>query len=246
MAKVSIVIPVYNEVRTIEKVLDKIRNIDLGPHDREVVIVDGASTDGTRELLRQIADPWVLVVYEVFRRGKGTAVAEGIRQATGDCVIIQDADSEYNPDDIPQLVLPILEGRAQVVYGSRFRGQPENMTLPRRLANWTITFVINRLYGSKLTDACTCYKALSGDLVRGLKLETASFDVCLEITGKVRRRGIPIHEIPITYRARGGGDDVKSDWTAFPKALATAIKYRFKDLDSEGDELLASPKELLE
>jgi glycosyltransferase involved in cell wall biosynthesis len=228
VGKVSIVIPVYNEANTILGILDRIRCLDFGAHAMEVIVVDGDSTDGTRELLKELDDPWLRVIYEEQRGGKGAAVARGFQISTGDAVIIQDADDEYDPRDIPSIVLPIMEGRYQAVYGSRFKGQIENMTLPRRLANRFLTLCINVLYGSRLTDACTCYKALDGDLARSLQLETASFEVCLEITGRALRGGCRVYEVPIRYRARTEG--VKSDWTAFPRALAAAFKYRFKPL----------------
>ena len=228
MGKVSIIIPVYNEAGTMLEVLDKIRQVDFGAYHREVIIVDGHSTDGTRELLQALSDPWVRVIYEKERRGKGVAVREGIEQATGDCVIIQDADLEYDPGDIPSLVAPVIEGRTEVVYGSRFKGRKENMTAWRRIANRLLTFSINRMYGSRLTDACTCYKALNAELARSLQLESVTFDVCHEITGKVLRRGCQILELPIHYRARNQKDGVKSSWIDFPRALYTALKYRLK------------------
>lgn len=228
MGKASIIIPVYNEARTILQVIDKIRQVDFGPHDREVIVVDGNSSDGTQELLQRITDPWVRVIYERERRGKGAAVREGIENATGDCVIIQDADLEYDPGDIPSLLAPIFERQAEVVYGSRFRGRIESMTKPRWIANKLLTFAMNRICGSRLTDACTCYKALDVQLARDLGLESTTFDICHEITSKVARRGVQILELPIRYRARNHDEGVKSGWTNFFSALYTALKYRFK------------------
>ncbi len=228
MGKASIIIPVYNEARTILQVIDKIRQVDFGPHDREVIVVDGNSSDGTQELLQRITDPWVRVIYERERRGKGAAVREGIENATGDCVIIQDADLEYDPGDIPSLLAPIFERQAEVVYGSRFRGRIESMTKPRWIANKLLTFGMNRICGSRLTDACTCYKALDLQLARDLELESTTFDICHEITSKVARRGVQILELPIRYRARSHDEGIKSGWTNFFSALYTALKYRFK------------------
>lgn len=228
MGKVSIIIPVYNEAATMLQVIDKIRQVDFGPHDKEVIVVDGNSNDGTRELLQGITDPWVRVIYERKRGGKGTAVREGIDNATGDCFIIQDADLEYDPNDVPALVAPIFARKAEVVYGSRFRGRIESMTRPRWVANKLLTFGMNRICGSRLTDACTCYKALDMQFARDLKLESTTFDICHEITSKVARRGVRILELPINYRARNHDEGVKSNWTNFFSALYTALKYRFK------------------
>jgi glycosyltransferase involved in cell wall biosynthesis len=230
VGKVSIIIPVYNEVRTIGEILDKIRQLDLGVHEKEALIVDGASTDGTRELLLALTDPWVHVIHEDVRRGKGAAVVDGIRQASGTCIIIQDADSEYDPGDIPALVKPILDGQAQVVYGSRFRGEIQHMTKPRRMANKIVTMFVNILYGSRLTDACTCYKAMHINVARELGLESPGFDVCLEVTGKVLRRGYRVQELPISYFARTTADGIKSGWVDLVRALRTAVKYRFSDI----------------
>ena len=228
MAKVSIIIPVYNEAETILTLVDKIRGVDFAQDDKEVIIVDGNSDDGTKELLSTLTEPWVRVIHEGERRGKGAAVKEGIDQAGGDCVIIQDADLEYDPSDIPSLVRPILSGEAQVVYGSRFKGSPRNMTFPRLVANKLLTFSMNRIHSGHLTDACTCYKALSTRLARDLSLESNTFDICHEITSKVLRRDIPIMELPIKYKARRYEDGVKSGWTNFFTALGTALKYRFQ------------------
>lgn len=228
MGKASIIIPVYNEAGTILQMIDRIRQVDFGPHDKEVIVVDGNSSDGTQELLQRITDPWVRVIYESARRGKGTAVREGIDNATGDCVIIQDADLEYDPGDVPSLLAPIFERQAEVVYGSRFMGRIESMTKPRWIANKLLTFGMNLICGSRLTDACTCYKALDLQLARDLELESTTFDICHEITSKVARRGVQILELPIRYRARSHDEGVKSGWTNFFSALYTALKYRFK------------------
>ena len=228
MGKLSIIIPVFNESRTILQVIERIRQVDFGSYDMEAIVVDGNSNDGTRELLESITDPWVRVIYERERRGKGAAVKEGIDNATGDCVIIQDADLEYDLRDVPSLVAPILEGEAEVVYGSRFKGRIERMTKPRWMANKLLTFSINRICGSRLTDACTCYKALNTEFARDLQLESNTFDICHEITGKVLRRGVQIMELPINYRARLHEEGVKSSWTNFFTALYTALKYRFR------------------
>jgi glycosyltransferase involved in cell wall biosynthesis len=243
MAKVSVVVPVYNEAGTILGILDKLGNMNLGNDELEVIVVDGASTDGTQELLRNLAKPWLRIVYEDARRGKGVAVAEGYRLSTGDAVIIQDADFEYDPDDIPAIVLPIIAGKSQVVYGSRFEGRIENMSASRRLANRLLTTFVNLLYGSRLTDVCTCYKALEGQFARSLELETRSFDVCLEISAKSLRSGRRVLEVPISYRARGQNEGVKSDWTALPRALATMVKFRFAPIRTHRPSEQLAPRE---
>jgi dolichol-phosphate hexosyltransferase len=240
---VSIVIPVYNESKTILNILSRVQSLDFGSHELEIIVVDGASTDGTSDLLRAVSDPRLHVIYEEARRGKGVAVAEGYRASHGDAVIIQDADDEYDPADIPSIVAPVLEGTAAAVYGSRFLGHIEGMTAPRRFANRFLTTVMNVLYGSHLTDACTCYKAVKGDVARSLDLETPTFSVCMEITAKVLRSGRAVREVPIRYRARTD-DDVKSDWRSLPQAFCAAIKFRFKRLDSRVQPLLENPREV--
>src|ERR1043166_572326 len=161
-------VPVYNEDQMIEGVLRMILGVDFGGYSREVVVVNDGSSDRTREVLKKFQDTRNLqIIHREVNSGKGAAVRDGIRAATGKVIIIQDADLDYDPNQIPTLVIPILEGKAKVVYGSRFKGAIRNMSPVRRFANRFLTHYINLLFHSHITDACTCYKSFDGDVIRG-------------------------------------------------------------------------------
>jgi glycosyltransferase involved in cell wall biosynthesis len=229
---VSIVIPVYNEDQIIEAVLRMILAVDFGGYRREVVIVDDGSSDKTRDILTRFQDTQYLrILYRKVNGGKGAAIKDGIAAATGKVIIIQDADLEYDPNQIPRLTTPILLGKAKVVYGSRFTGTIRNMSPVRRVANRFLTFYVNSLFGSKITDACTCYKTFEGDIIRGFSLKSDGFEICHEITANVVRRRYDIVELPISYCARGADEGIKSSWKDLVKQLGYVIKFRFTRLD---------------
>ncbi len=225
--KLSIIIPVYNEKANIAAVIDAVRTVDM---PKEIIVVDDGSTDGTSEILESYRDDETIRVHSsVLNFGKGTAIRVGLKYATGDIVVIQDADLEYDPQQIPKLVQPIIDGEADVVYGSRFRGSIEGMRFPNRLANWILAFAANVLYRAKITDEATCYKAFRTDIIRSLPLKCQRFEFCPEVTAKVRKRGFKIHEIPIRYSGRSVADGKKVTWKDGFEAIWALIKYRFID-----------------
>jgi glycosyltransferase involved in cell wall biosynthesis len=201
----------------------------------EVVVVDDGSTDGTRDILRTEVEGRyanVRVLYHPENRGKGAAIITAIGAATGDFVVVQDADLEYDPRELALLVRPMLEGTADVVYGSRFRGKrrPDGMKLANLLANRMLTVATNVLFpGARITDEATCYKMFRRDVLRGLPLRAQRFDFCPEVTAKVLKRGHRIHEVPIRYQARSVVQGKKIRWTDGVSALWALIKYRFRD-----------------
>ncbi len=218
--KLSVLVPVYNEE---DGVADVIRRVAAIPVDTEIIVVDDCSTDRTPEILaelqREIAG--LRVIRHPVNRGKGAGVRTAMEAASGDCLIIQDADLEYDPAEIPKLLQPILEGRAKVVYGVRsFAGQK----LHTRLGNRFLTWLTNRLYGLHIHDMETCYKMMRAEVARGLNIECSRFDLEPEITAKIARRGYTIHEIPISYKPRM--EKKLSPWRDGLPALRALLRYR--------------------
>ena len=202
--KLSIIIPVRNEHDTVIPLIERVRFVDCGM-PKELIIVDGASTDGTREALgRYEGMPEIVLVFEDRARGKGRAVRTGFERASGDIVMVQDADLELDPSEIPTLLRPIVEGREGVVFGSRFkRGGRGSTPLVGWLGNTALTWSANVLYGARLTDILTCYKVMRTQIARSLELQCNGFDLDAEITCRLLRDGYNIHEVPITYAPRG-------------------------------------------
>jgi glycosyltransferase involved in cell wall biosynthesis len=226
--KISVVIPCFNEVSTIAQVVESVKAVDLAS---EILIVDDGSTDGTREVLKTLEnDPAVRIIYHDHNQGKGAAVRTGFAAAQGDVFIIQDADLEYDPRDYPALLKPIHEGRAQVVYGSRFLGGPrKTMFFWNMVANRSLTLMTNILYNTILSDMETCYKVFRAEVVRGLKLRSKRFEFEPEITAKVLKRGYRIYEVPISYNGREWHEGKKIKWTDAPIAAWTLLRYRIAD-----------------
>jgi glycosyltransferase involved in cell wall biosynthesis len=221
--------PVYNEEATIDEVIRRVRAVDLGGVEREVVVVDDASTDATTEKLRAYGDdPDIKVLRHEVNRGKGAAIRTGIEHASGEAVIIQDADLEYDPEDYPRLIAPILGGDADVVYGSRFRGRAENMALPNWLANKILSWTATVLFGRRVTDEATCYKVFRTDVLRSFDLQCKRFEFCPEVTAKTLARGYRFTEVPISYRARTVEAGKKIRALDGLQAVWTLIRYRFK------------------
>jgi glycosyltransferase involved in cell wall biosynthesis len=200
--------------------------VDL-PLEREVVIVDDGSTDGTRDILKQLADSTIRVVLQPSNQGKGAAIRTGLAQVTGDLVLIQDADLEYDPEDWPKLLAPVLKGRAQVVYGSRFTGERRNMLFFHWVGNRMLSLCTNILYNTTLSDMETCYKLFDRELIAQINLRANGFDFEPEVTAKVLRRGVRIYEVPISYSGREFDEGKKITWRDGIVALGTLIKYRF-------------------
>jgi len=228
--KLSIIVPAYNEARTIREILRRVREAPLEGMEREILVVDDGSTDGTRELLQEEErQGHIFAFYHPENRGKGAAVRTGLEHAKGDIVLIQDADLEYDPRDYAALIAPIREGRAQVVYGSRFQGSQRTMFLSQRLANRLLTLTTNLLYGSALTDMETCYKVFAADLIKSLPLRARGFEIEPEITAKVLKGRHRIHEVPVSYTSREYREGKKINWRDGLKSLWWLVKYRFVD-----------------
>ncbi|HOP80884.1 MAG TPA: glycosyltransferase family 2 protein [Armatimonadota bacterium] len=225
--KLSIIIPVYNEKANIAAVIDAVKTVDL---PKEIIVVDDGSTDGTSEILESYKDDETIRIHSsVLNFGKGTAIRVGLKYVTGDIVVIQDADLEYDPQQIPELIKPIAEDKADVVYGSRFKGSIKGMKFANWLANRILVIAANVLYRAGISDEATCYKAFRADIIKSLQLKCTRFEFCPEVTAKVRKRGIPIHEIPIHYTGRTVAEGKKVTWKDGFEAIWVLIKYRFKD-----------------
>jgi dolichol-phosphate mannosyltransferase len=226
--RVSIIIPIYNELHHAAEMLKRVAAASLPPEcEKEVIIVDDGSTDGTAELLDSFRDSkFDYVHHSILNFGKGTAIRIGLRLATGDIVLMQDGDLEYDPNEYALLLRPILDGKADVVYGSRFRGRVDGMAIPNLLANKVLTFMANLLYGANITDEATAYKVFRRDVMDRIDLQCKRFEFCPEVTAKVRRLGYAIHEIPITYNGRTVEQGKKIRWADGLEAVYTLLRYR--------------------
>nr|WP_306673761.1 glycosyltransferase family 2 protein [Tahibacter caeni] len=224
--KLTVVIPCYNEARTIRALVDAVRASPAAP--AEIIVVDDCSRDGTRAILEtQIAPLVQRILYHEVNRGKGAALRTGISAATGDIVIVQDADLEYDPDEYPLLVEPILAGRADVVFGSRFGGaRPPRMLLRQWFANKLLTQLSNLFTGLRLTDMETCYKVFRREIVQALRIEEDRFGFEPEVTAKLAGSGCRIVEVGISYRGRSHADGKKIGWKDGVRALWCIVKYR--------------------
>jgi len=225
--KLSVVIPVYNEAATIESLLDRVRSV---PVDKELVVVDDCSTDGTRDrlaALQQRGDPDLRIVFHEVNRGKGAALRTGFGAATGDVVIIQDADLEYDPFEYPKLMQPIVDGKADVVYGSRFAGGESHRVLYfwHSLGNKFLTLLSNAFTNLNLTDMETCYKVFRRDVLQRIQLEEDRFGFEPEVTAKVARLGVRIYEVGISYAGRTYEEGKKIGWKDGVRAIWCIIKY---------------------
>lgn len=225
--KLSVIIPVFNERTHIEEVLERVLAVNI---PKEVVIVNDGSSDGTTQILEKYEDGNSVRVYNSASNcGKGAAIRLGLKHITGDIVIIQDADLEYDPQDYYNLIKPIEEGRAAVVFGSRFLGKIENMEFRFWLANKIVTAVANLFHRANITDAATCYKVFRTDVIKGIKLCCDKFDFCAEVTAKVRNRGYQILEVPISYKARTRVEGKKVGIMDAWRHFWGLIKYKFVD-----------------
>ena len=222
----SVIVPVYNERTTLTEILRRMRAVEL-PMDREIIIVDDGSSDGTDKVLSAMEDSTVRVLHHTGNLGKGAAIRTGMGVVRGDLVLIQDADLEYDPEDWPKLLHPMLRGRAKVVYGSRFTGERKNMLYWHWLGNRFLSLVTNVLYNTTLSDMETCYKLFDRTVIDGIKIESDRFDFEPEITAKVLRRGYRIYEVPVSYNGREFDEGKKITWRDGFGALKTLLKYRF-------------------
>jgi glycosyltransferase involved in cell wall biosynthesis len=230
LRKLSVIVPVFNERNTLVEILRRMRAVELPDAiEREIIVVDDGSNDGTRDVLKQLGDSTVRVVLHDANHGKGAALRTGFAHATGEYVLVQDADLEYDPEDWPKLLAPVIRGRARVVYGSRFTGERRNMLLLHWIGNRFLSLTTNVLYNTTLSDMETCYKLLERSLIDDLHLQSNKFDIEPEITAKVLKRGIRIYEVPISYSGREFDEGKKITWRDGFSALWTLVKYRFRD-----------------
>jgi glycosyltransferase involved in cell wall biosynthesis len=225
--KLSIVIPVFNEKDTIEAILDRIEQTGF---DKEIIVVDDGSTDGTREILKGRCEGKCKILYHPENQGKGAALQTGFDEVSGDIVIIQDADLEYDPADYGKLIDPILRGKADVVFGSRFLGGPHRVLFFWHfMGNKALTLFSNMLNNINLSDMETCYKVFKSDILKNLRFRSKRFGFEPEFTAKVARRRLKIFEIPISYYGRTYEEGKKITWKDGISALYCIIKYRFFD-----------------
>jgi len=223
---VTIVIPVFNEKNTILELLRQVKSAETGDYTKEIIVIDDGSTDGTKELLENLDDPEVIVLYHPQNVGKGSALRTGFKVASGDVVIVQDADLEYDPREYLKLLAPIERRVSSVVYGSRYLSIGSRKHRP--FGTWLVTAITNVLYGSSLTDEPTCYKVFERGVLDDLNLECKRFEFCPEFTAKVLKNGIRIHEVPISYQRRTHDEGKKLKWFKDGcEAVWTLIRYRF-------------------
>lgn len=223
----SVVMPVYNERDTIEGMIARVLAV---PDLRiELIVVDDGSKDGTSDILRGLQGKYPFKLIQKPNGGKGSALRMGFEEVTGDLVVIQDADTEYSPEEFPDLIELIVQGRADVVYGSRFLGRHRVFLFTHYLGNLFLTFLTNVLYNTMLTDMETCYKAMRVEVLRSFTLNSDGFGIEPELTAKIFKRGYRVYEVPITYDGRGYEEGKKITWRDGVVALWVLLKYRFTE-----------------
>jgi glycosyltransferase involved in cell wall biosynthesis len=223
----SVVMPAFNEIRTIEEI---VRRVVALPLRTQLIIVDDGSTDGTREALQRLhTELGFTLILQPRNQGKGAALRRGFEEVRGDLVVIQDADLEYSPEEFPMLIELICQGRADVVYGSRFLGRHRVFLFTHYLGNRLLTLITNVLYNTMLSDMETCYKVMRTEVLRSMKLESDGFGIEPELTAKIFRRGYRVYEVPITYDGRGYDEGKKIGWRDGVVALWVLLRYRFGD-----------------
>ncbi len=239
--RLSIIIPVYNEAETIAQIIERVQNVELDGVEKEIIVVNDGSTDGTDKVLGAIATHWptdvvylppLKIVHHGCNQGKGAAIRTALEHVTGDVIITQDADLEYNPQEYPRLLAPFADPTVEVVYGSRNLHTNPRSSLSFYWGGLLLSWLANLLYGSHITDEPTGYKLFRADLFRSLDLESDGFEFCPEATSKVLLRGIEIHEVPISYRPRAFREGKKINWRDGIQAIWTLFKYR---LQKQGD-----------
>ena len=234
--KLSIIIPIYNEEKTIKEILKHVLAVDISKYNlkKEIIIVDDGSTDGTRKILAEIENSGnnfnqIKIIYHSKNQGKGSAIRSGLKYTTGDIILIQDADLEYDPNDYYRLIRPILDGKARIVYGSRILGEGKKSYWSFYLGGRFLSFLANLLYNARITDEPTCYKVFRSDVLKGINLKCERFEFCPEVTAKVRKKGYEIFEVPIHYNPRSLEEGKKINWKDGLEAIWTLLKYKFVD-----------------
>lgn len=230
--KLTILIPVYNEVKLLEEILLKVESVNIGSIEKEIILVDDGSTDGTRDLLKKIqqSKPYK-IYYHAKNMGKGAALRTGLTYATGDIILIQDADLEYDPSEYSKLIQPIIDSQTDIVYGSRLANKEntKGFSMLHYLGNKFLTLATNILYGANITDMETCYKVFRYDVIKNMQIKSNKFDFEPEISAKILKRKHKIIEIPITYKGRAFEEGKKITWRDGIDALWTLFVYRFVD-----------------
>jgi len=228
--KLSVVIPVYNEKHTLAEI---IRRVQATPYDKELIIVDDASTDGSREILGQLAQEYdnIRLFFHDRNQGKGAALRTGFQHVSGDVVLIQDADLEYNPSDYPELLKPILRGVADVVYGSRLIGAAPHRVLFfwHYVGNKVVTTLSNMFTNLNLTDMETCYKVFKAEVLKDIRIKSNRFGVEPELTAKIAKKRVRVYEVPISYDGRDYSEGKKITWRDGIAALYYILRFRFWD-----------------
>ena len=221
--KLSIIIPVYNEAHTLNEVL---RRAQAVPLNKEIIIVDDGSTDGTQQLLQDTKDANTKIIFHERNQGKGAAVRSGFAHVTGSVVVIQDGDLEYDPQYFLMMIQPIIDKKAEVVFGSRFLGICENMNPLNRIANLWLTFLTNLLFATHITDSCTAYKMFTCDVLHSIHMSSDGFEFCQEACAEFSKHGHRILEVPITYHARTQEEGKKANWQQLIISTLALLKYR--------------------
>ncbi|MBO6088674.1 glycosyltransferase family 2 protein [bacterium] len=228
MKKITILIPVYNEIDTLGQIIKKVEDADFCGLEKEIILIDDYSTDGTRELYKNYS---YKILFHEYNQGKGAALRDGFKEATGDIIIIQDADLEYDPADYKPLIQLIIDGKADVCYGTRLAGgkPSRSFMFHHLLGNKFLSLLTNVLYGSTLTDMETCYKAFKAEFIKGIEIKSDRFDFEPEITAKVLKRRARLYELPISYYGREFSEGKKITWRDGFSAIIALVKYRFID-----------------
>jgi glycosyltransferase involved in cell wall biosynthesis len=227
--RISVIIPVYNEAATVTQVVEQVLEVKLDDVEKEIIVVNDGSTDGTDAVLDSLAARWpnpLKIVHHERNQGKGAAIRTALEHVTGDVVITQDADLEYAPQEYPRLLAPFENPAVQVVYGSRNLHRNPRSSWSFYWGGRLLSWVANLLYGSHITDEATGYKAFRANLLRDLDLQSNGFEFCPEVTSKILRRGIRIHEVPISYQPRSFAEGKKINWCDGLRAIWTLLKYR--------------------